>query len=269
MFKKITVSLIIILLTIPTMMVLAQEEDDDPQCFAFESGSSAERTSYYMGEGAAFMRSGNFNAAIEAYTCVIDEVDSSFANAYYNRAVAYFARRQYEPAVEDYLAVIERDSQSYEAHNNLGVVYAAQGEFEDALDSFNRAVNIQADYLPTLINRGVILAINGDYEAAENEFLAIIEMENLDGIIETLQDPERDPEAPRPEFNPIALDAYALIGIIHSQRASEAYDDYLFLAGGRADSRVQSASGALDSRFQFDLRFDDGSWFLLAELADS
>ncbi|MDQ7028042.1 MAG: hypothetical protein Q9P44_21070 [Anaerolineae bacterium] len=99
--------------------------------------------------------------------------------------------------------------------------------------------------------------------------MQVIDIANLDAVITDLQDPERDPEAPAPEFNRVAIDAYALLGIIHSQRAVEAYDAYLFLAGGRADSRIQSAAGALESRFEFELRFDDGSWFLSANLADS
>ncbi|MEO0599462.1 MAG: hypothetical protein AAF126_25345, partial [Chloroflexota bacterium] len=97
----------------------------------------------------------------------------------------------------------------------------------------------------------------------------VIELGDLEAVIADLQDPERDPEAPLPEYDQDAVLAYALLGIVQSQRASANYDNYLFLAGGNADGRVQSAAGALESRFEFELRFDDGSWFLLANLADS
>lgn len=265
MFKKITLLALALILIVPASLVFAQ----DNTCTSFSSGSTAERTSYYMGEGAAFMRSSNYSSAIRAYTCVIDEVDSGYADAWYNRAAAYFARREFDLAMDDYNQVISLDSNNQEAYNNRGIVYAAQGEYEDALDDFSSALGIESDYINAIINRGVISAIMGDYDSAEADFRQVIDIEDLDAVIAELQDPEREEDAPVPEFNRDAIIAYALIGIIESQRAVETIDNYLYLAGGRADSRIQSAAGALESRFEFELRFDDGSWFLLANLADS
>ncbi len=265
MFRKFIIIAIAIALSIPTVFVLAQ----DSTCTSFSSGSNAERTSYYMGEGAAFMRSGNYASAIRSYTCIIDEIDSGYADAYYNRAAAHTARRDFEVALEDYTTVISLDSNSAEAYNNRGVVYASQGEYETALDDFSSALGIQSDYVNAIINRGVISAVLDDYESAEADFLNVIDIANLEAVIADISDPDRDQEEPLPEYNRDAIQAYAMLGIIQSLRAVEAFDDYLFLAGGRADSRIQSASGALQSRFEFELRFDDGSWFLLANLADS
>lgn len=266
MFKKLSIIIIAVILTIPTLFVLAQEEDI---CTSFTTGSASERTSYYMGEGAAFMRSGNYSQAIFAYTCIIDEIDENYSDAYYNRAVAHSARREFTQAIDDYTDVIERDSSHIEAYNNRGVVYAALDEYELALDDFSSALAIESDYINAIINRGVVSAMTEDYASAESDFLSVISIADLDAVIADLQNPDRDPEAPRPEYDQSAIQAYALIGIIESQRASEAYDNYLFLAGGRADSRIQSAAGSLESRFEFELRFDDGSWFLQANLADS
>ena len=265
MFKKLSIIIIAVILTIPAIFVLAQ----DDICTSFSSGSDNERTSYYMGEGAAFMRSGNYSSAIRSYTCIIDEIDEGYTDAYYNRAAAYTARREFDLALEDYTAVIARDSNYFEAYNNRGVVHAAQANYDLALDDFSSALSIESDYINAIINRGVVSTIMDDFESAESDFLTVIDIAGLEALIADLQDPERDPEAPIPDYNRDAVQAYALIGIIHSQRALEAYDDYLYLARGNVDSRIQSAAGALESRFEFELRFDDGSWFLLANLADS
>jgi len=265
MFKKLALLALAIIMILPVSFVIAQ----DNTCTSFASGSNTERTSYYMGEGAAFMRSGNYSAAIRAYSCIIEEIDAGYADAWYNRAAAYFARREFDLALEDYNQVISLDSGNAEAYNNRGIVYAAQGEYELALADFSSALSNDSDYINAIINRGVISAIMGDYDAAEADFRQVIEIEDLDAVIAELQDPEREDDAPVPEYNRDAIIAYALIGIIESQRAVETIDNYLYLAGGRADSRIQSAAGALESRFEFELRFDDGSWFLLANLADS
>ena len=264
MFKKVMLFVIALVLIVPSVFVLAQDE-----CVAFASGSASERTSYYLGEGAAFMRSGNYASAIRAYSCIVDEIDSSNGIAFHNRAMAFAARRENEAALEDYTQAIALRSDNVDSYNNRGVVYASIGEYEDALDDFSSALGAESENVNAIINRGIISAILGDFDAAEADFRQVIENENLDAIIADLQDPERDPDASAPEFNRKAIDAYALIGIVQSQRATEVLDDYLFLAGGRADGRVQSAAGALESRFEFELRFDDGSWFLLADLADS
>lgn len=265
MFKKLSIIIIAVILTIPAIFVLAQEDI----CTSFASGSNSERTSYYMGEGAAFMRSGNYSSAIRSYTCIIDEIDDDYTDAYYNRAAAYTARREFEIALEDYSAIIIRDSSYFEAYNNRGVVHAAQADYDLALADFSSALSIESDYINAIINRGVVSTIMDDYESAEADFLNVIDIAGLDAVIADLQNPERDPEAPAPEYNQDAIQAYALIGIIHSQRALDSYDDYLYLARGNVDARIQSAAGALESRFEFELRFDDGSWFLLANLADS
>lgn len=266
MFKKLLIIIIAIALIIPSIFVLAQ---DEPICTSFTGSSDNERSSYYMGEGAAFMRSSNYSAAIASYTCIIDEVDSNHADAYYNRAAAYTARREFELALEDYSEVISRESNNSEAYNNRGIVQAVIGEYDLALEDFSSALAIDPDYTNSIINRGLIRAILEDFDAAEADFLSVIENEDLDAVIAELQDPDRDPDAPTPEINQDAVQAYALIGIIQTLRASDVLDDYLFLAGRHADSRIQSAAGSLESRFQFELRFDDGSWFLVAALADS
>lgn len=264
MLKKSLLLLFSLLLALPILAQEAEPTEVPFFCPAFTSASTNERTSYYMGEGAAYMRSGNYDAAVNAYGCVIQQIDSSYLDAYLNRAVAYTARRQYDKALEDYTSALSLDSNSVPVYNNRGVLYTATEEYELAMADFDRAISIDSNYAYSFINRGVLKAMGGDLDAAEADFLQAISVAGLDAVVADLQNPERDPEAPRPEYDIRAVQAYALIGTIHSARALDAYNDYLLLTGGRADERVRSAAGSLESRFQFELRFDDGSWMLLA-----
>jgi tetratricopeptide (TPR) repeat protein len=266
MLKKSLLLLFSLLLVLP---VLAQDAEPEPTeipffCPAFTDASTNERTSYYMGEGAAFMRSGNYDSAVNAYGCVIQQIDSSYLDAYLNRAVAYTARRQYDKALEDYTSALGLDNNSVPVYNNRGVLYTATEEYELAMADFDRVISIDPNYAYGYINRGVLKAINGDLEAAEADFNQAIEVAGLDDIVTDLRNPERDPNAEWPAYDSRVAQAYALIGTIHSARALASYNDYLLLTGGRADERVRSAAGSLESRFQFELRFDDGSWMLMA-----
>lgn len=264
MLKKSLLLFLSLLLVLPIMAQEAEETEEPFYCPAFTSASTNERTSYYMGEGAAFLRSGNYDAAINAYGCVIQQIDSGYINAYLNRAVAYTARREYEEALQDYSDALELDSNYSAVYNNRGVLYTAIEEYELAMADFDQAISLDTDYAYAYINRGVLKAIGGDLDAAEADFLQAIEVAGLEAVVADLSNPERDPEAPRPEYDVRAVQAYALIGTIQSMRALESYNAYLLLAGGRADERVRSAAGSLESRFQFELSFEEGSWMLLA-----
>lgn len=266
--KALLLILTLILLALPVLAQDTQKEEPHYNCPAFTNASSTERTSYYMGEGAAFMRSGNYGAAINSYGCIVQQIDSSYRDAYLNRAAAYVARREFDKALQDYNDAIRLDANFAASYNNRGVVYSATEDYERAVADFNHALNIDSHYIPSLINRGIVSAIQGDLDSAETDFQTVIDVAGLEAIISQLKDPEHDPNTAWPSFNTDAVRAYALLGTVHSQRALSAYNDYLLLTGGRADQRVQSAAGALQSRFQFELRFDDGTWMLLANFVE-
>ena len=271
MTKKLLLLLLaILLIAIPIMAQDTEEEEEEFRydCPAFVDASTVERTSYYMGEGAAYMRSGNYAAAINAYGCIIQQIDSSYRDAYLNRAVAYTQRREYDLALEDYTAALDIDSSYIPAINNRGVIYTATEEYELAMEDFDRVLSLDSNFAVGYINRGVLHAILEEYDAAIADFEQAIAVEGLDEIIADLRDPERDPEAEFPEFDARIATAYALIGTIESRTALENYQEYLLLTRGRADSRVQSAAGALESRFNFELRFDDGTWMIVLRVEE-
>jgi tetratricopeptide (TPR) repeat protein len=273
MLKKII--LLVLSLLLMTLPILAQDaeatETPEPPfyCPNFTDASTVERTSYYMGEGAAFLRSGNYDAAINAYGCVVQQIDPNYRDAYLNRAAAYTARREYEEALEDYNEAISQDGSFAPAYNNRAIVYTAMLEYERAANDFDRALELDSNYSHAYINRGILKAIQGDWDGAEADFQQAIDVAGLEAIVAELRDPERDPEEAIPAYDIDAARAYAMLGTVHSARALADYNDYILLTGGRADERIRSAAGALESRFQFELRFDDGSWMLLASFVES
>ncbi|MCU0498064.1 MAG: tetratricopeptide repeat protein [Anaerolineae bacterium] len=218
----------------------ANADEEAIECTAFEGNSDDVRVGYYMGEGDSYFRTGRYADAIRSYTCVI-QIDRAYLDGYILRALSYIERRDYEEAIEDYDDALGL-GQNIQLLNNRGIVYAALGNYERALADFDAALALDRDYLIAINNRGVIYAIQGDYDRAMTEFERAVAL---------------DPEYPQ---------THALIGMVHSYRALASYREYLRLAGNRADNRVQAAAASLESRFTFDLRFDDGTWLLEANL---
>lgn len=239
-----TFSLIALLILVAPVMAQSENPanaNEEPiECTAFEGNADDVRVGYYMGEGDSYFRTGRYAEAISSYTCVI-QIDRGYVDGYILRALSYVERRDYEEAIEDYddALALGRD---IELLNNRGIVFAAMGDYERALADFDAALGVQSNYLIAINNRGIIYAIQGDYDAALADFERAVNI---------------DPEYPQ---------TYALIGMVYSYRALESYREYLRLAGNRADNRVQAAAASLESRFTFDLRFDDGTWLLEANL---
>ncbi len=250
-----------------------EEEEEPLDCPHFEGSPADVRAGYYMGEGVAFMSTGQYANAIYSYSCIIQQVDNRYIDAYLNRAVAHTLRRSYDLAIEDYTTAIGIDSNFVPAYNNRGIVYTARLEYEEALADFNRALDLDGGYILAFINQGIVYAIQGEYDTAVADFEQAISLAGLEDILE-LMNREDDPDTTVdesdveiPEYNLDYAQAYAMLGIIEEQRALDNYESYLQLAGAQSDRRIQSAAGALESRFTFELRFDDGTWLLAADFA--
>jgi tetratricopeptide (TPR) repeat protein len=267
MTRKLLILLTLIALCAGTALAQDESEDEPPDCPSFEGSSAEVRTGYYMGEGEGFTRSGQVQSAIFSYTCIIEVIDDDYLPAYVRRAVLYTQRREYELAIEDYAAIIQRDSGSVAAHNNRGIVYALMADYESALEDFNDAVELDSEFVIGLNNRAVLYALQGDYQAALDDLDAAIEISGIDDILALIRDPERDDEEEIPEFTRADSLSFALRGIVRSWQALDNYNDYMTLTGG-GDNRIQSAAGALESRFTFELRLDDGAWLMTASFPD-
>lgn len=259
-------TLALALLLVPAL-IFAQDtaEDELPECPDFEGQSTDVRIGYYMGEAIAFTQAGQRGSAEFSYSCIIEVIDPNYLPAYIGRADIYTSNRDYERAIEDLTRILELDPTSAVAYNNRGIIYTLQQEYELAAADYESAVSIDSGFVPSLNNRALIHLINDEYDSALAIFEQIIASSNVDAALEIIRDPENEDELP--EFEQAEAQAYAMIGLIRSAQAIDNYDNYLTAVGGRADGRIQSAAGELESRFTFDLRIDDGSFFLRASFA--
>ena len=234
-------------------------------CDSFKNSPESERITYYMGEGAGFLAGRQYSPAIRSYSCIIEQLDSNYVGAYNQRAVAYTMQQDYENAIKDYDSVLSLDSSSRAALNNRGIAYSALRDYEKALADFDAAIAIDATYVLGYLNRGVIRAIQADFENSILDLEQAIDLSGIEDVLTELRNPNRASDAPRPNYDRDHAQMYAILGVIYSGYALDNYNDYIYLGGGNGDQRIQSAAGSLESRFNFDLRLDDGTWLLNAD----
>lgn len=248
--------------------VMAQDTNPPPNCPVFQGEADGIRTSYYMGEGLAYFNAGQYNNAALSFSCIVRVIDDTYVPAYMSRASTYMRQRDYQRAMEDYTRAIELDGELIAAINNRGVVQAALQEYEAAAEDFDRAIEVDPDFIAAYNNRSILYALAGEYEQAITLLEDGIARSGIDRVLTQYRDPNRAADAQAIPFDPIHANAYALLGIMYSAQALEQYNDYLFLSnqqnGFFPDERIQSAAGALESRFNFEMRLDDGTWMLVA-----
>lgn len=262
-------ALALLLLGLATAPAALQDATPVPrECPSFADGEASVRISYYMGEGRAYMQAFQYSEAIYSYSCIIEQIDENHTAAYTARAVAYTQLRDFEAALEDYNTALGLDANRPDILNNRAVVYMAQGEYDEAMADLETALTQDDTYTLARNNRGVLKAITGDYEGAIADFEQAIDQSGIAAVLTDLTREDRPADAERPDYNSADAQPYAMLGIVYSQIALEQYNAYLTLRPQNADRRIANAAGALESRFAFELRLDDGSWLLVATFKD-
>lgn len=233
-----------------------------PNCPAFEGQPADQRVAYYMGEGTAYLAASRYAEAELAFTCVIRVIDASYVPAYMGRGEIYLRTRELEDAIADFTRADQLNAAVPFARNNRGVAYALLGDEERAAADFDAALGVDANYLQAINNRALLYTIAGDYEAAIALISGAIDVTNIDQTLAEIRNPDRRQDAPRLTVLPQQANLYGLLGTIRSAQALADYRAYLELvnyAGTGVDERIGAAASALESRFSFDFRLDDGS----------
>jgi Tfp pilus assembly protein PilF len=237
-----------------------------PDCPTFETEPTDIRVGYYMGQGSAYLATSQLIEAKIAFACVVEVIEPSYIAGWMGRAETYFHLREFVRAQYDYNTALDYDPNLKEAFNNRGVVFAAQYDFARAEADFQRAVDLDGNYLVAISNLAMIRAAQGDYSGALSVLEDAVATSGIDGVIAEYADPERPDNATPIPFDPLAARLYALLGIISEAQARDQFNAYLYLYNESQqfpDQRIADVAGALDSRFSFDLRLDDGSWLIL------
>lgn len=251
--------ILVLMLGLLPSVVRAQTPADQLVCDDFTTSPKEQRVSYYLGEGAGFYAAGQYDRALDSYSCVILQIDPQNTGAYVRRALTFTSRHDYDRAIEDYTKAISLNNALPGAYNNRGIAQAALQKYDEAQADFDAALKLDANYVLAYSNRAVIAAIKGNYDGAITDLQKAVDLSGIDKVIDARR--KGDPSV---KFDPNHARIYTLIGIIRSRQALDAYNNTIFLLGTATDQRIQSAAGSIESRANFDLRLDDGTWLLSA-----
>ncbi|MFN8527305.1 MAG: tetratricopeptide repeat protein [Anaerolineae bacterium] len=246
--------------------------DPPPNCPEYQGQPTANRVGYYMGQGLAYLGNNQLDAARVSFACIARVIDPSYVPAWMGRARVYIRLADYDRAFMDLNTVIQLDSNLTAAYNDRGYVFMQYHDYDRARADFQRALDIDPTYTPAYSNLAVLYTLRGDYDQAIALLEEKIDTTQIDNILAQYRDPNRDRTLPI-LFEADHARLYALLGIVYERQALTQFENYTELysnAGSYVDDRIGSAAGALQSRFTFELRLDDGSWMLLSDFpADS
>jgi tetratricopeptide (TPR) repeat protein len=98
--------------------------------------------------------------AIADYGAAI-ALNPNYAEAFYNRALAYRRKGDIDHALADYDRSIGLDAGNPAAFNNRGDALMQRGRYERALEDFDRAIELNGEYAIAFINRGLVYRNKG------------------------------------------------------------------------------------------------------------
>ncbi len=133
----------------------------------------------YFEQGENYQKTGNIEAAIEAYTKAI-ELDNKCIEAYSNRGNLYKNLGLWEKSLGDYDEIIAIRPNNATAYYNRGNLYREQGLLDQALKDYDQAIELQPDNAAAYGNRGVLYAEQRQEDKALLDYNQAIELGNVE-----------------------------------------------------------------------------------------
>ena len=83
---------------------------------------------------------------------------------------AYYFRKAFRPAEENYKAALKLKQNNPAAHFGLGQIHFREKDFTEALDQYNEAIKDNANYAPAYLEKGRLLYFSDKYPEALTAF---------------------------------------------------------------------------------------------------
>jgi len=111
----------------------------------------------------------DYDLAFQDYDQAI-RLNPGYSHAFNNRGNAYFARRDYERAMQDYDQAIRLDPDNFDAFNNRGLARLALRDLENAIQDFGQAILLYPDDAEAFHNRARAYSGQQDYNRALQDY---------------------------------------------------------------------------------------------------
>ena len=123
----------------------------------------------------------DFDFAIDHCTTAIQSgqlSDQDLAAVFNNRGHAYYNKKDYDRAIEDYAQAIRLGLRDSGAYYRRGLVYLEKNDYSRAIQDFDEALNLNPDNVATLQSRGWAYENKNDYEQAIRDYDRAISLQS-------------------------------------------------------------------------------------------
>jgi len=136
-------------------------------------GPATERAHSSLGD--AYFHRKLYDKAEQQYKKAI-EITPNYSYAYYNLGNIYMERRLDDKAIEQYKKVLELDPFSVKAMNNLGIIYSKKGQLSQAQKQYKQIIKINPFNVEAYVNLGNIYSENKLFSEAVSAFKKALEL---------------------------------------------------------------------------------------------
>ena len=123
--------------------------------------------------GNSYFAKQEFDAAIQDYSAVIS-LDSSSPAPFANRGHAYNGKGEYDRAIQDFDEAIRLNSGFANAYLGRGISNNQKGKTDEALSDFDRAIGLDPNLTNAFLFRGSVYNTQGQFERAVSDFDKVI-----------------------------------------------------------------------------------------------
>ena len=136
-----------------------------------------ERLNYYLNKGREDLDLGNYDSALDNFNKTI-ELDPTVWQAYHNRAIIKFDRKDFSGAFVDYTKAIELNSDGfYWSFYNRGLISFKLEDWRGAIDDYSKAIELNSANDLAYHNRAYSKQKLNDYEGAIDDYSKAIALE--------------------------------------------------------------------------------------------
>lgn len=135
---------------------------------------TAQTAKSYFTAGVVKLSGKNYEDAIRNFNKAI-KMDKTYADAYFNRAIAYSQIGKDKRAIKDYSNLIKINSEMETAFINRGLLFQEKGDLELAITDFCSAIKLNPDNGFTALHRARAYRATGRLLQAEEDYLFVLQ----------------------------------------------------------------------------------------------
>jgi lipoprotein NlpI len=133
--------------------------------------SDQELAAAFHNRGLAYYHKKEYDSAIEDYDHAI-RLGLKDSDSFYHRGLAYFDKNDYDRAIQDLNQTLKLNPDSVAALQKRGWAYENKNDYDQAIRDYDRAISLQSGYGPAFIRRAKVYEAKRQYEQALADYEA-------------------------------------------------------------------------------------------------